>query len=202
MSDGTSSPQPTPSRVLLGRAIGRIWWLILLRGIILVVLGLYALLAPGLTLEAFVQVLAIFAIVDGVLALISGVQGWDETQHWTLARGAISLVIGILVLINAALVSAIAATVVVVIFAIHVIAVGALEIAVATHERKQMQGEGWLIFSGVLSIIFGVLLLAAPIWSMLLLIRVIGVFVMLFGAVLVSNALRARSVGRSLSSGE
>ena len=73
---------------------------------------------------------------------------------------------------------------------------------VAVREGKHIEGEGWLIFSGVLSIILGILLLASPLMTALLLIRVIGVFVTIFGCVLVSNAFRARALGKRLSAFE
>ncbi len=195
MSHETSSPQPASPRVVLGRAISKLWWLILVRGVMLVILGGYALFSPGLTLAIFAQVLAIFAILDGVLALMAGAMGWSESRGWTLARGAICLLAGLFVLMHSAIVGVLAVTIVVCIIAFQIIATGILEVMVGIQQRKHMEGEGWLIFGGILSIILGSLILAAPAMFGLMLIRIIGSFVILFGIILITNAFRAESWG-------
>lgn len=198
MSQGTSSQQPASPRMVLGRAISKLWWLILLRGVMLVLLGGYALFSPGLTLAALAQVLAIFAIIDGVLSLLAGMMGWSESRGWTLARGAICFLAGLFVLMHPLVVGVLAVTIIVCIIAIQIIATGILEVMVGIQQRKEMQGEGWLIFGGILSVILGSLILAAPAMFGLMLIRIIGSFVILFGIILITNAFRARKLGKSM----
>ena len=181
-------------------AISGLWWLVLLRGIVLIILGGYALAKPGMTLVGFTHVLGIFVLVDGVLAIMAGVLGWTESRGWTIVRGLLGIVIGGFVLGHSAVVGAIAATIVVLVIAFQAIIGGILEIVVAIKERKQIDGAGWLIFSGVLSVIFGLLLLAAPLASTLVLIRILGVFAIVFGIALVSNSFRLRKLGEMLDS--
>ena len=181
-------------------AISRLWWLVLLRGIVLVILGGYALAKPGMTLVGFTHVLGIFVLIDGVLAIIAGVLGWTESRGWTIVRGALGIIIGGFVLGHSVVVGAITATIIVLIIAFQSIFSGVLEIVVAIKERKQIDGAGWLIFSGVLSVIFGMLLLTAPLASTLVLIRILGVFAILFGIALVSNSFRLRKLGEKLDS--
>ena len=57
----------------VAEALGRLWWLPLLRGLLLIILGGYALFRPGMTAVALTQVVAIFVIADGILAIIAGI---------------------------------------------------------------------------------------------------------------------------------
>lgn len=200
MSDVQSTVQPGDRRAKLARAIGRVWWVILMRGVLLVVLGGCELFIPGLTLAAFAQLLAIFAIFEGVFALMTAALSEKRVKGWTLGRGVICILLGMLVLSFSRSFSLLVLTIIVCIFAVQVIVAGILEILVGLQHRREMQGEGWLILGGILSIIFGSMLLAAPAAWGLVLIRLIGVFVILFGAVMIRYALRARAYAQRLSS--
>jgi len=69
-----------------------------------------------------------------------------------------------------------------------------MEIIVAIRERKEIRGEGWIILSGVFSILFGIVLVMAPLLSLALFIRVCGVFAILFGIMCIYSAFKLRSV--------
>ena len=193
MSDGTLAAP----RQRVAEAISAVWWLILLRGILLLILGGYALFRPGMTVLALTKVLGIFVLADGVVALLAGIFGWTESRGWTILRGILGIVIGIFVLGHSAVVAGITAMVVVFVVAVQSIASGILEIVVAIRQRKEIKGEGWLILSGVLSIVFGLILAAAPLTSSLVLIRILGVFAICFGITLIVLAFRAKNLGKT-----
>ena len=50
-------------------ALRRIWWLPVLRGVVLLVLGLFMLVQPLGTVKALVWVFGVFAIIDGLIAI-------------------------------------------------------------------------------------------------------------------------------------
>ena len=170
-----------------------------MRGGLLVILGIYALSSPGMTLLALTQVLGVFLLADGILAIIAGTMGWTESRFWTIARGVLAILIGLFVLAHPMVTGAIAAVTVVFVIAVQSIAGGVLEVVAAIRERKEIEGEGWLILGGVLSIVFGGILLMAPMASSLFLIRILGVFAIGFGAALTINAFRVRKLGKRLS---
>jgi uncharacterized membrane protein HdeD (DUF308 family) len=198
MSDGTlSSPQQR-----VAEAISGLWWLILLRGILLLILGGYALFHPGMTVMALTKVLGIFVLVDGVVAILAGILGWTDSRGWTILRGILGIVIGIFVLGHANVIAGIAAIVIVFVLAAQTIASGILEIIVAIRQRKEVEGEGWLILSGVLSIVFGLILAAAPLTTAAILIGILGVFAICFGIMLIVLAFRAKNVGKTLTNND
>ncbi len=190
---------PSTPRARAAEAISSLWWLPLLRGILLTILGIYALFQPGLSLMAFIQVLAIFALIDGGLAIVAGIMGWVESRVWSILRGALAIVIGLFVLAHPLVMTTVAAAVLAVMLGLQAIAGGVLEIFVAIRERKELEGEGWLILGGVLSVLFGVLLLTAPLASGMMLIRLLGGFAIVFGIGLVVNSFRLRKLGKHLA---
>ena len=181
-------------RVQLRQAISSLWWLVLLRGVLAVLLGIYALFQPGMTLAAFTLVLGAFVFIDGIFAVVAGIMGWTDSRTWTIVRGVLGILVGLFVFAHPALVGAIAAMIIVIVIGIQIIASGILEIYVAIQARKQIEGEGWLILGGLLAVVFGVVLVIAPLLSSMVFIRIWGVFAILFGIVLISSAFKMRKM--------
>ena len=80
------------------------WWIMLLIGILGVVAGGYALLNPPLSMMAFIFLVAFEAILLGVFLLMLGYKVRQATsREWILyVTGALSLLFGILVIMNPA----------------------------------------------------------------------------------------------------
>lgn len=197
MSDGDSTT--ADPRQQIGQVISELWLLVLLRGILLVILGGYALAQPGLTLLTLTQVIAVFAILDGGIAIAAGIMGAAESRGWTIVRGVLGILAGGFVLGHPLVVAGFGLTVIVLIIAFQTIACGVFEIMVAIRERKQIEGEGWLILSGVLALIFGAILLVSPFVSGLIMISILGAFTIVFGVTLIVNSFRMRKLGKAMA---
>ena len=131
-------------RERLSEAIQKLWWVPLVRGILLVVLGCYVLFRPGMTALALTQVVGIFVIAEGILAIIAAILGQTSSRVWTFVRGALAILIGIFVFAHPVAVAGITATIVLYVIACGVITCGVLEIAAAIRDRKEIEGEGWM----------------------------------------------------------
>jgi uncharacterized membrane protein HdeD (DUF308 family) len=59
-----------------------LWWAIALRALAAVLLGIVAILLPGPTLAAIVIVFGIYAIIDGILAIMAAVRGFRKKEGW------------------------------------------------------------------------------------------------------------------------
>jgi uncharacterized membrane protein HdeD (DUF308 family) len=188
------SPSPPPlGRLPLVRALAENWWLLLLRGVASIIFGVLAFIWPGLTLVVLILLWGAYAIVDGGIALwaaISG-RGAEFAPRWWLAVvGIVGLLAGLVAFASPGL----TALVLLMFIAGWAIVIGALEIWGAIQLRKEIEGEWWLILSGLLSIAFGVLLIARPGSGALALVWVIALFAILHGCTLIALAFRLKQL--------
>ena len=130
---------------------------------------------------------------DGGIALwaaISG-RGAEFAPRWWLAIvGIVGLLAGLVAFASPGL----TALVLLMFIAGWAIVIGALEIWGAIQLRKEIEGEWWLILSGLLSIAFGVLLIARPGSGALALVWVIASFAILHGCTLIALAFRLKQL--------
>jgi uncharacterized membrane protein HdeD (DUF308 family) len=185
---------PADSAAFVLQHLSKNWWILLIRGIFLVLIGGYATSSPGLTLATYCLVLGFFLIADGILALIFGMGHHINNRGWVFIRAALSLLTGLFMVGQPLLFAAVAGTMLVFILAFQSLFAGVLEIMVAIRDRKAIQGEGWMIMSGLFSVLFGLVLLSKPLLSVVVLIQVSGIFAMLFGFAAVFSAFRLRKL--------
>jgi uncharacterized membrane protein HdeD (DUF308 family) len=195
MSDSVHSAE----RKTMLQAVSQLWWLPLLRGILLVILGAYALLNPGMTAEMLTKVIGIWVIAEGIVAIIAAVLGKTPSRLWTGVRGVLLILVGVFVFGHSAIVAGIAATTILYIIAFFAVLAGILEIVAAIQDRKQIEGEGWIMLNGILMILFGVILFIAPLSFGMLIVRVLGFFAIINGVSLIALAFRIRGIGKSLN---
>ena len=175
------------------------WSFLLLRGIVAIIFGILTLTRPGITLTALVLLFAVYAISDGVLAVLAAVSGRSNQNWWMLLLGGlIGIGVGVLALLSPGL------TAFALLFYIAgwAIATGVIEVIIAIRMRKEVHGEWRLIVAGVVSIAFGAFLFARPGQGALTLISAIGLYALAFGLLLVLLAFKARTLGRRLADGE
>ena len=75
---------PLGGGAMLVHALAKNWWLVLLRGIVSVLFGIVAFIWPGLTLFTLVLFYGAFALVDGVIALVSAFGKHEGAPTWWL----------------------------------------------------------------------------------------------------------------------
>jgi uncharacterized membrane protein HdeD (DUF308 family) len=177
----------------MGMASGvvpRYWWALAVRGVAAVVFGILAFVWPGLTLGLLVLLFGVFALVNGVLAIISAVRSKGE-QVWTLLlEGVVGILAGLAVFVWPGL----TALVLLYFIAGWAILTGALEVASAIRLREVIDNEWSSLLGGVLSIVFGAILLAAPAAGALALVWIIAVYAVLYGITLFGLAWRVREI--------
>lgn len=187
------STAPSPAAAPIGGPIlpilAKYWWLVLLRGIVAILFGILAFAWPGITLVTMVLFWGAFMLVDGVLALGQAIMGDDKGSRWWLALiGIAGIVAGILVFAQPG-----AAIVVLLLFvAGWSIVLGVFQIIGAIRLRKEIDNEWTLVLGGVLSVLFGAVLVIAPLAGILALVWVIGSYAIVFGILLVMAAFKLK----------
>ena len=175
------------------------WSFLLLRGLAAIMFGILTLTRPGITLTALVLLFAIYAISDGVLAVLAAFSGRSNRHWWMLLLGGlIGIGVGVFALVSPGL------TAFALLFYIAgwAIATGVLEVIIAIRVREEVHGEWRLIVAGVASVAFGAFLLARPGQGALTLLGLIGFYALAFGLLLVMLAFKARALGRRLADRE
>ena len=166
------------------------WWLFLARGVIALILGIFALFFPEVVYMSFVLIVGVFALVDGTIALISAFTSNAKSEHWwwIIIEGVLGVLLGLLTIFRPATMG----EVWIILIAAWAILTGVLEIVTAVALRKVIEGEIWMILGGIVSFLFGVLLLAYPTAGAIAIGIIIGIFAILFGIFFILLAIRLK----------
>jgi uncharacterized membrane protein HdeD (DUF308 family) len=171
--------------------VPRHWWALGVRGLAAVIFGILAFVWPSITLAVLVLLFGAYALVDGILALVSAVRSGGEQLWALLLEGVVGIVAGLAVFAFPGLTT----LVLLLIIAAWAILKGILEVMSAVRLRKVITNEWSWIAGGALSVIFGLILLAAPGAGALALVWIIGVYAILYGITLIVLAWRVRELG-------
>jgi uncharacterized membrane protein HdeD (DUF308 family) len=180
-----------------GDNLAQNWWLFTLRGIFGILFGLIALIFPGPTMLSIVIVFSAYMLVDGVAGIISAMRAIRRKEdRWGLLifEGLLNIAVGIV----AFLWPGVTVIAFVLLVAAWAIVTGAL-MTTAGFRLNIDHGRWWLILGGLLSLVYGVLLIATPLIGALVLTWWIGAYAFAFGVVLIifSFKLRARQHERA-----
>jgi uncharacterized membrane protein HdeD (DUF308 family) len=171
-------------------ALSRNWGWLLAFGILMIILGVIAIGAPVVATIA-VQImlgwlLVIGGIAEGIHAFMA--QGWRGFLL-ELLSAILYLVVGVLLLVNP-LGGALALTV---LLAAFLIVEGIFKVVMAMRVRDH-RGWGWLLASGILSLILGVLIWAQwPASGLWVIGLLVGIQLLFTGWALVMLAIAARA---------
>lgn len=164
------------------------WWTIALRGLVAIAFGIFAMFSPGFAFLSLVLLFGVYAIIDGVLALVLASRQ-VQPRNALIARGIVSIAAGVVALVW----PGITGVVLLFVIAAWAIIAGILEIVTAIQVRKQLEGEWLLALEGLLSVAFGVLLLLSPLIGVVVLGLWIGAWALILGGMEIGTALRLRS---------
>jgi uncharacterized membrane protein HdeD (DUF308 family) len=163
------------------------WWALALRGLVAVLFGLLTFFLPGITLVTLVLLFGAYALVDGVFNVIGFFR--VASRQWALLiEGAVGIIAGLLTLAW----PAITAFALLYLIAFWAILTGVFEIVAGIRLRKTIANEWLLVAMGVLSLLFGLLILFAPGTGALAIILCIGAYALVFGIFLLALAFRLR----------
>ncbi|MEV1168170.1 HdeD family acid-resistance protein [Nonomuraea sp. NPDC049784] len=165
------------------------WWLLLLRGLASILFGLLALIWPAITLLVLVIFFGAYALVSGLFELFAGFRHGAKSRAWLIISGIVGILVGIATFFWPGITSLALLFVV----AFWAIVTGVLEIVAGIRLRKTIDNEWMLIVGGILSVIFGVLLLIWPVTGLLSLVWLVGIYAILHGIAEIALAFRVKN---------
>ena len=170
---------------------------LILRGVAATLVGILALTWPGVTGFALVVLVAVYAFIAGGLQTIRAFSSDTAGPVFGhLLLGLVSLAAGVIALawpLPTALV-------LVVIVATWAVISGLLEILSAFRADESAGTRAMFLLGGLVSIVFGLVLLARPDMGAVTLAVVFGLFNLIYGAWMLVHGIELRRTGKSLHS--
>ena len=167
-----------------------VWWLLLIRGIALILFGVVAVVWPAETLLVISIAFAVYLLIAGIVNLIAGIRAIGHMSLWFLQMllGLAELGVGIYILKNhLALATFIA------VMGISLIFYGIIEVIAAFEPGEDAGRRFLLIIGGALSLIAGFVVLAYPASSGLAFTWVLGLWGLVSGSIQVAMCLSLHS---------
>jgi len=173
----------------------RSWPWVLARGILVLLFGIAILVWPAKSLEVIAIVFGIYALIDGLASVVTSImaRGVDGAQRWIVGLfGGLLALFGLIAIIHpGSLLVALSF-----VFAFWALVFGVERIVQAFQLKGRSSGWGWVLGSGVLTVLVGLVLAFWPDIAVVTLAVVIGVGTLLSGVVMIISALALRSASR------
>ena len=166
---------------------GMPWWLVLIEGIALLILGLLLLSSPGMTTLILVQFVGIYWLIAGIFKIITifmDSSGWG----WKLAGGIVGILAGLIVVQHPLWAPFVLGSALIIILGIQGLIIGVIGLIQA------FKGGGWgAAVLGVISILFGLLFLFNVGGFIMALPGAIGILALIGGVIAIVGAFKVKS---------
>lgn len=171
-------------------ALSRNWWATVLRGIVAIAVGVFAWARPDIFWASLVLVFGVYAVVDGLFAIVAAFKGETGDRLLHLIEGVVGIGAGAIVVLYPDRVG----TAIVLVIGLWAAVTGVLEVLSAVRLRREIEDEWLLGIGGVMSVILGAILIARPRFGEVTTTYVLGTYGIVFGVVLVLLGLRLRGL--------
>ena len=166
------------------------WRALALRGLVAVLFGLVVLFWPGLVLTVLAVLFGIYALVDGAITFVPALRSSNQgaRRSLPLAEGAVGVIAGLIALLWPGM----TVSGLIYVIAGWAVATGTLKVLSAILLRADVQNGSLLAGSGVLSVLFGILLVVVARSDVPFLAPLIGGFAVVVGLAMIVFAFRLR----------
>ncbi|KVR72809.1 heat resistance membrane protein HdeD-GI [Achromobacter ruhlandii] len=192
----TDSSADEPTKTLC--SLTENWWIFALRGVLALIFAALAFWMPQSALLAMTLVFGAFSLVNGAFNLVAAVRHIQKKERWgwLLFSGIVGILTGVVVLVAPWVATMVMASFLWASVGFWAIFTGVLEISAAVRLRQEIKGEIWLAFSGLLSIVLGVIVLwiffSRPVESFLAAGWLLGFYAAVYGVTLLFLSWRLR----------
>lgn len=169
------------------------WYIPLLRGIAFIILALYCIFTPIVSILVLTAFIGWMVIAAGVFFIFEVIANWKEMENkgWILARGFIDIIFGWIILSN----TITSSIIFVVVYGIWAMVAGVMLIIASFDIKKAGDSYWWLgIFAGLISIVLGWYIISFPLISVVALAWLLGFQLLSIGIFEIMLAFRIRKV--------
>jgi uncharacterized membrane protein HdeD (DUF308 family) len=172
----------------------RMWWLLLIGGLVSLVIGVLLLLWPSRTIEVIAILLGIELLLLGAIQLGVAFGESAQSRSGALLRGALAGIAGLLVIRDPGG----SLTLIALAIGIYLVLTGVMKLVAAVEASV---GRGWLLLSAIVDLAVGVVVVAWPHFGVSSLAVLVGIGLVLRGALESVSALALRALHRGFSNG-
>jgi len=161
------------------------WLLFVLRGVLAIVLGTVMLASPAAGLAFLVFMFGVYAIVDGILAMVLGA----PLRFGFVMVGVLSILAGIAAFARPLM----TATTLIYFIAAWAVLIGLAHLFESVFGRRGGAGIDWFVaLAGIASVVLGGLILMNPTWGLLTVVLAAGVYAIASGISFMALGFRLR----------
>lgn len=174
------------------------WWVSLLVGIIALIVGIWSLVTPDVTLVALTYVFIFAFFASGIFEIIFAVSNKDILNGWgwTLAGGIIDLVFGILLLLLPLPII----TMALIYFVGFWIIFRSIWMIGESFDLKHIgiREWGWFLALGILGIIFAIVFILSPLFSGAFIVAFVAAAFIVYGIYRIYLSVKLKSIHNSI----
>jgi uncharacterized membrane protein HdeD (DUF308 family) len=176
-----------------------LWIYTLLSGLLSVILGVLVTLHPGNAVWVAAIFLGAYLLVSGIVQVILAfsLHASAGSRVMLFISGAASLILAVLAFKNLGNESPMAILLLAIWIAVGFIFRGVSTLVTAISEPG-LPGRGWGIFFGIISILAGIVVMASPIDSLVLLAWVVGIWLIVMGVFEIGSAFSIRRASKKV----
>lgn len=174
------------------------WWLITIKGIILIFLGIYIFKFPVSGMLGLIVFGGFSLLLSGIILAIFAVSTRKENNgwEWQMGEGILDIILAIILLLNIGL----TAITLPFIFAFYGIITGIFWI-IQSIFFKRKQYKFWIValIAGIFSLLIGILIFYHPVIALLTIVGIIGIMFMIHGFFLTLFSIEISTTKRNIS---
>jgi uncharacterized membrane protein HdeD (DUF308 family) len=179
--------------------LGRAWGWALAFGLVSILAGLAVIFWPDRALAVIAVLFGLYLVLSGIFRLVAAFavpadRGWFRVLMVIL--GVLSLVVGVYLLRHPGFSLLVLALTLGLFWMAH----GVVELFGAIG-HEELPGRGWAVASGILGIVAGAVVFFYPEISLTVLTIVLGIWLLIYGAMLTVGAIGLRAAARELGAG-
>jgi len=168
--------------------MGRLWWMMLLLGVISIAVGILALVYPNETLTTVAIIFGIYLLLAALVQLALAFGESERSRGALLLSAAVAAIAGIIVIRHPGG----SVQVVALAFGIYLVVMGMMRLYAAAYA---VGGRVWLILWGLVDLAAGILIVAWPQFGVATLAVVLSIVLLARGIVMCALAFVLRAIG-------
>ncbi len=169
------------------------WWMYLLRGVLFIIVAILIFRNPLASLMGLTSVIGFLTLFTGIIFVMGSisVRKLYNKWGWTLALGILDILLGGALLFSPAL----TAPLLIIFIGVWTVAIGMMESGLSLGLKKLRFKKWWvLLIMGLLSILFGGLIIFKPLIGALSVTMFMGMHFLFYGSYLIAKGFQKEEI--------